>query len=919
MSSFVWTVLLDSEFSAKLKIVKVDADTGRTILLSGAEFSLFDIAKGEYVTQVTTYPHTSQHKTFITDETGTLTLPEALRPGRYRVTEINAPDGYLLNPSSSEVTVSDDSLYRVDSVTGEPIIEVIMQDTAAKGRITIYKESEMLAGYENGQFIYEVRRLPGVVFDVVAAEDIATADHQADEEGNAYLEYAAGTVVATLTTNDNGEAYTDDLPLGEYNVIERQTASGFVLDNTVHTVTLSYAGQETEIVVEGITLANTRQKVELTAIKKAEGKDVLLPGAEFGLYADEDIIANGALLVSAGTCLATGTTGTTGTLTFDLDLPLGHYLINELKAPAGYVRSDEVFEVDATWQGQDVSTVRIEKTMENAPTKVLISKADATTDVELSGAQLTLTDDSGKIVDKWTSVAGEPHLIEGLEAGRTYILKEEIAPYGYLIANTVKFSIGDTGEVQKVVMKDDVPTGTILINKTGEFLSSVSAVDSALGWAGNTFSYITGSLQNVTFAVYAYEDIHHADGATPDYYKASDQIGTITTDSTGIARLEGLPLGKYVVKEVATASGYVLDDQERIIDLCYRDSKTPVITYNEAWQNERQKVRVKVVKLEKDSDKSLPGAVFGLFAEEDILSESGSVVMTAGTLIQQRATDSDGSLIFEVDLPVGFSYCVREITPPAGYASDPERKTFVFEASEDNDAVTEIEYTFENAPTIIEITKSSLTTGEELEGAKLQVTDSDGNVIDSWTSEKKPHVITGLVVGQTYTLTEALPATGYVTAESITFTVDNTGETQPIEMKDDVTKVSVSKTDLTGKKELEGAKLTILDEGGNVLESWTSTSEPHYIEMLPIGKYTLREETAPSGYTVAENVSFEVTDTAEIQTVQMKDAPVGTPDNPGTPKTGDDRKPILWATVGVVGILILLTATLFNRKNRRKF
>ena len=915
----VWRVLLDEEFAAKLKIIKVDAASGRTILLPGAEFAVSDIDKGEYVTQVTTYPYSTQHKTFITNESGTLTLPEVLHPGRYRVTEVAAPKGYILNPNPVEVTVSDDSVYRTDAVSGEPVIEVIMQDNAAKGRIRVYKEGEMLTGYQDAKFIWENRRLPGVVFDVIAAEDIATADCQADEDGSSYLEYAAGTVVATLTTDANGEANTDDLPLGTYNIIERQTISGFVLDETVHPVTLSYADQETEVVVEGTTLTNVRQKVEITAVKKAEGKDLLLPGAEFGLYTGDDIMADGRVLVSAGTCLATGITDKTGSLKFDLDLPLGKYLINELAAPAGYVQSNEVIEVDASWQGQNIDVISIEKTMENAPTRVLISKADATTGVELSGAQLTLMDDSGKVIDHWTSVAGEPHLVEGLEAGKTYTLKEEIAPYGYLIANSVKFTIGNTGEVQKVVMKDVVPTGTILINKTGEFLSSVSAVDSALGWAGNAFSYITGGLRDVTFAVYAYEDIHHADGATPDYYKAGDQIGTITTDATGVARMEGLPLGRYMVKEVATANGYVLDDQERIIDLCYRDSSTAVVAYSEAWQNERQKARVKVFKVEKDTEKALPGAVFGLYAEEDIVSENGTVVMAAGTLIQQRATEADGTLVFEVDLPVGVKYGIREITPPAGYASDPESRTFTFEASADNEAVSEVEYTFEDAPTSVEITKSSLTTGEELEGAKLQITDAEGNVVDRWTSEKEVHVITGLVVGQTYTLTETLPANGYVTAESITFTVDNTGEAQAIEMKDDVTKVSISKTDLTGKKELEGAKLTILDGQGNVVESWTSTSEPHYIEMLPIGKYTLREETAPSGYTVAEDVSFEITDTAEIQKVQMKDAPVETPDNPGTPKTGDDRNPILWGTLGVAGVLGLLTAALIGRKNRRKY
>ena len=120
------------------------------------------------------------------------------------------------------------------------------------------------------------------------------------------------------------------------------------------------------------------------------------------------------------------------------------------------------------------------------------------------------------------------------------------------------------------------------------------------------------------------------------------------------------------------------------------------------------------------------------------------------------------------------SHSIKELIPPAGYASDPDARSFTFEASGTNSAVTDFEYVFVDKPTIVEITKSSLTTGEELEGAQLQVTDENGNVVDSWVSAMEPHVITGLVVGKTYTLTETLPAPGYVTAESIRFTIADT-------------------------------------------------------------------------------------------------------------------------------------------------
>ena len=145
-------------------------------------------------------------------------------------------------------------------------------------------------------------------------------------------------------------------------------------------------------------------------------------------------------------------------------------------------------------------------------------------------------------------------------------------------------------------------------------------------------------------------------------------------------------------------------------------------------------------------------------------------------------------------------------------------------------------------------------------------------------------------------------------------------------MKDDVTKVEISKTDITTGKELPGAKLTILDKDGNVVDSWVSEDKPHYIEMLPIGDYTLREETAPDGYLKAEDVKFSVKDSAEIQRVEMKDAPdtpdtpatpQETPGKPDTPKTGDDSRPLLWAGLAALALLTLIGSMVAMKKNKK--
>lgn len=233
--------------------------------------------------------------------------------------------------------------------------------------------------------------------------------------------------------------------------------------------------------------------------------------------------------------------------------------------------------------------------------------------------------------------------------------------------------------------------------------------------------------------------------------------------------------------------------------------------------------------------------------------------------------------------------------------------TFTYESAEKEKV--DFEFTFENEPTVFEFTKTSLTDGTEVEGAKLQITDEAGKVVDSWTSGKEPHIIRELVVGKTYTMTETLPADGYVTAEEITFTVEDTGEVQKVEMKDDVTKVEISKTDADGK-ELPGAVLVILDEEGKEVERWTSKEKAHYMEMLPIGTYILREEKAPEGYLLAKDVKFEVKDTKEVQKVTMVDEkepekpeeepPTNTPSD--APKTGDETQVGLWFALLLLGI-----------------
>ena len=867
----VWRVLLDDEFKAKLKIVKQDDETKQPVLLANTEFKVYDLDAKKYVEQVTTYPNTVVHKSYFTDENGYLILPESLKCGNYRIEEVSAPDGYTQNTQYVEIKVDKNTAYQMDSVSGDAIITVTYENHPVKGKLVIHKSGETLKSFKK-DFVYEETSLEGAEFEIYAAEDIFTPDHQVDEQGNRHVIYAKDTLVKTVTTNKNGEAVIKDLPLGKYRVKETKAPAGFVLNPDSQEVAFIYKDQNTPEIEEKLEFSNERQKVELSVEKQDAETGKALKGATFGLYNKEAISSGDKVVVKADTLLQEITSNEKGKAAFTLDLPLGRYYVKELQAPAGYVSSDEILEFDATYQGQDVKTIKLKSVKKNQPTTVEVTKADITTGTELDGASMSVLDKNGNVIDSWTSVKDSPHVIKRLQVGKTYILREELAPYGYLRATDVEFTISDTAEVQKVKMEDEVPVARLLVNKKGEFLDSVSLLDNAKGMIEHLFNYVTGNLTDVTFNVYAAEAIRAADGVSADYYAADELVGSITTDGNGIAQMDNLPLGRYYIVEKETAHGYVLDNEPRYVDLTYRDQDTPLVTYSADWQNARQRVQVEVLKKEKDSDKVLSGAIFGLYAADDIVSSKGKVLLAKDTLIELKTTDEDGKIQFVADLPVDSRYYIKELAAPDGYVTDQEPQEFTFEYQGSGTSVAEYAFTFEDEQTTVELSKADLTDKKELPGASLKVTDEDGNTVDEWVSEEEAHIIKGLIVGKKYKMTETKPADGYVTAESIEFTVENTKEVQKHQMLDDVTKVEISKKDITDSSEVPGAKLIILDKDGKKVESWTSTDKPHMVEKLPVGEYTLREEQAPDGYLIAEDVKFTVKDTGKVQKVKMKDA-----------------------------------------------
>ena len=379
----IWRVLLDKEFEAKLKIVKKDDESKKPVLKKGTEFKVYDLDRKKYVEQVTTYPTTVVHKSYFTDETGYLILPQNLDAGHYRIEEVTAPDGYTLNENYYEVSVASDTAYQMDSVSGDVLIEVVYENHPVKGELQIVKKGEILESFDK-DFSYQEINLSGAVFDLYAAEDIYTADAQKDEQGNRILEYAEGTKVATLTTDWEGKASVSDLPLGTYELVEITAPEGFVKNPEPQKVTFKYEDQNTPVIEQEVLLKNERQKAKISVVKRDAETKKEIKGAVFGLYAKEDIQVGNQTLVKADTLIGKAETGEDGKATFSFDLPFGKYYVKELEAPAGYVSSEQVLDVDFSYQGQDIDVVELTSEFLNQPTKVSITKVDTATGVDLS-------------------------------------------------------------------------------------------------------------------------------------------------------------------------------------------------------------------------------------------------------------------------------------------------------------------------------------------------------------------------------------------------------------------------------------------------------------------------------------------------------------------------------------------------------
>lgn len=584
-----YRILNDAPFKAYIRMVKKDAESGNTICLSGVTFKIRNTDTDEYVEQKVGKDKVSE---FTTDDSGTITTPLKLKYGNYQVEEITAPNGYLISEEEFPFVVEKDGAVKVEEDSdGDPVIEVVIQDTPVKGSISITKAGEVLTGTEYDtivdrimsaidqedrslDFIYEEQNLAGAVFQLIAAEDIYTPDHQKDESGKRTLEMingvpaSAGAVVATLTTDENGEASMEDLPLGKYQVVEIEAPKGFVLCEEPFPVELTYKDDHTDVVYGNADFVNERVKTKLSVIKTDGVTKNPVEGATYGVFAKEDILdVNGEVAVKADTMVDTAVTTASGQAIFAADLPLANYYVKEVESPEGYVMDDTVYDVDFTYKDPLTAVLEKEITVEETPIIVEVSKTDITTGKELKGATLEVIDSDGEVYASWVT-DGKPHQLEAIPAG-DYTLKETASPYGYLIANEVEFTVEETGEIQKVAMSDERVKGAIKIYKTDSKTKS--------------------PIKEVEF------ELRNKDGKV---------LAKLITDKKGYAKTDLLDIGTYdeegnfekdipyYVVETKAAKGYVIDTTPHEVLLQYDDSAVENVVYTLKLKNKPEKPKL---------------------------------------------------------------------------------------------------------------------------------------------------------------------------------------------------------------------------------------------------------------------------------------------------------------------------------------
>ena len=871
--------------------------------------------------------------TYTTDESGYFKTKEYVC-GNYTVQEISPSEGYLLDETVYSVGAEAENYF----IEHNPLSMAVTEDVI-KGNIAMIKHSD------DGSTQIETPEV-GAEFEVYLKSSGSYANAVETERDH-------------LTCDENGFAQTKDMPYGIYTVHQTKGWEGteFIADFDVN---ISENGQTYRYLINN---AEFESYIKVVKVDSETGKTIPYEGAGFEIYSSNGQKISMTFAYPTPTTIDTFYTNSEGYLITPEVLPYGEYSLVEVQAPYGYAldKTPVAFSVSSenAEKENSLTIVKVEKQNTAQKGKISVRKTgDIFTSVttassaytnengemivnpttytpvfangDLSGAvfQVIAVEDivtldgttrayAGDVVSEITTDENGYAETEPLYLGK-YEVREIKAPYGYVLNNEPK-DVELTYAGQEFEVRDTV--NTAFENEYQSVRISLSKVmeNDELFGIGNNNEYLS-----VRFGLFAAEDIQAADGTV---IPVDGLISEISLDENMTAVIaEKIPFGKYYVQEIATDEHYVLNGEKYLVTFKYMGQEVTTVSIDcGQFVNELKRGKVEGIKVN-ESDEPLENALFGLFAVDTAEFTSENAYMTA-------VSDENGYFEFD-EIPYG-EYIVREIEAPTGYILSDE--SYPVTISEDGEI---IEITAVNKPITIEISKQDIY-GNELVGAKMQLDNSDGKVVEKWTSDGTNHVVTELPAGD-YTLKEIAAPDGYVIATDIRFTVDVYGKITVenvdatavsengnplIVMVDDTTKVKISKRDITTDKELAGATLQIIDEDGNVATEWVSTDEAHFIEgKLIAGKeYTLRETIAPDGYEIASEIKFTVNTDGSVTEVVMYDEhtpeleipPTVTIDTPNTGVSADNSAEFYLVAAAVV-VAFGMVICKRNDKEKRK-
>lgn len=861
--------------------------------------------------------------TYTTDENGYFKTKEYVC-GNYTVQEISPSEGYLL----------DETVYSVGAEAENYCIEhnslsMTVTEDVIKGNIAMIKHSD------DGSTQIETPEV-GAEFEVYLKSSGSYAN-------------AVKTERDYLTCDENGFAQTKDMPYGVYTVHQTVGWEGteFIADFDVN---ISENGQTYRYLINN---AEFESYIKVVKVDSESGNVIPYEGAGFEIYDSNGQKISMTFAYPTPTTIDTFYTNSEGYLITPEVLPYGEYSLIEVQAPYGYAldKTPVAFSVSSENAEKENSftIVKVEKQNTAQKGKISVRKTgDIFTSV--TTASSAYTNENGEMIvnpTTYTPVFANGDLSDAVfqviavedivtldgttrayagdvvaeittdengyaESDLLYLGKYEIkeitAPYGY-VQNTESQFVGLTYAGQEIAVLDTVNTSFVNDYQGGEIsLSKVMENDELFGIYGED------CYTSVSFGLFAAEDITAADGTV---IPADGLISEVSLDENmTVVIAEKIPFGKYYVQEIATDEHYVLNGEKYLVTFEYMGQEVTTVSIDcGQFVNELKRGKVEGIKVN-ESDEPLENALFGLFAVDTAEFTSENAYMTA-------VSDENGYFVFD-EIPYG-EYIIHEIETPTGYILSDE--SYPVTVSEDGDVV---EITAVNKPITVEISKRDIY-GNELKGAKMQIIDSEDNVVDEWVSDGTNHVVTELPAGE-YTLKEIAAPDGYVIANDIRFTVDVYGNVTVenveatvtsengnplIVMVDDTTKVQISKQDITTGEELPGATLQIIDEDGNVVEEWVSTNEPHMIEgkLIASKEYTLKEIIAPEGYEIANEIKFTVNADGTVTEVVMYDELTPKTD---TPYTGDNRSDFAAFALMGASLIIFLVLIISRKKNDDK-